>query len=242
MRFMIMHKNDANTEAGKPPSKEIIEKMGAFIGGYSQSGKFIDGAGLLGSTARTRLVFRNGQSTVKRGPYSGSQELPHAMLLLEVSTLDEGLDWAKRYGEILGDGEIELGKVTEPWDLGVMAAPENPPLHLLLIDKADKTTEAGARSAEKNAALSHLKSEMRDAGVLQRDYTLMPSRQAKRLTFTGNRMKVLDGPFAESKELIGGFAVMELADFDEAVALSQPYAEILGGNLEMDVREVDQRE
>jgi hypothetical protein len=242
MRYMIMHKNDANTEAGNPPSMEIVEKMGAFTGGYIQSGKLIDGAGLLGSKARTRLVFRNGRSTVKRGPYGGEHELPHAMLLLEVSALEEGLAWAKRYGEILGDGEIELGKVTEPWDLGVMPAPENPPLHLLLVDKADKTTEAGARSAQQNAALSQLKTEMRNAGVLQRDYTLKPSGEAKRLTFASNRMKVVDGPFAESKELIGGFAVLELADDDEAIALCQPYAEILGGNLEIDIRQVEQSE
>jgi hypothetical protein len=240
MRYMIMHKNDQNSEAGKPPSMEIVEKMGAFVGGYAQAGKLVDGAGLLGSKARTRLVFRNGQPTVTRGPYSGERELPHAMLLLEVSALDEGLSWAQRYGEILVDGEIELGQVTEPWDIGVMPAPENPPLHLLLLDKANETTETGARSAQTNAALSHLKTEMKNAGVLQRDYTLAPSAKAKRLTITNNRMKVLDGPFAESKELLGGFAVLELADVDEAVALCQPYAEILGGNLEMDVRLVDQ--
>src|SRR3954468_5472861 len=111
-----MHKNDAKTEAGQRPSMELVEKMGAFVTGYAESGKFIDGAGLLGSKARTRLVFRNGQSTANRGPYSGERELPHAMLLLEVAVLEEGLQWAQRYGEILGDGEIELGQVTEPWD------------------------------------------------------------------------------------------------------------------------------
>ncbi|MEP6766195.1 MAG: YciI family protein [Gemmatimonadaceae bacterium] len=240
MRYMIMHKNDANTEAGNPPPMELVEKMGAFIGGYAQSGKLVDGAGLGGSKTRTRLVFRNGQATVKRGPYSGEHELPHAMLLLKVDALEEGLNWAKRYGAILGDGEIELGKVNEPWDIGLMPAPENPPLQFLLLDKANKTTESGTRSSHVMAALLQLKTEMKDAGVLQRDYTLMPSGQAKRLTFTNNRMKVLDGPFAESKELIGGFAVMELANIDEAVALCQPYAEILGGNLEIDVRQVDQ--
>ena len=235
---MIMHKNDANTEAGNPPSMEIVEQMGAFTGGYVQSGKLIDGAGLKGSKSRTRLVFRNGQSTMQPGPYMGERELPHAMLALEVATLDEGLNWGKRYGEILGDGEIELGQMTEPWDLGIMPAPDNPPLHLLLLDKADEATEAGARSVQTIAALSQLRTEMRQAGVLLRDYTLAPSSQAKRLTFTNKRMTVVDGPFAESKELIGGFAVMELADIDEAIALCQPYADILGGNLEIDVRGV----
>ncbi len=56
-------------------------------------------------------------------------------------------------------------------------------------------------------------------------------------------LRVLDGPFAESKELIGGFTVMELAGgMDEAIAMCRRYAEILGGTLEIDVRTVDTSE
>ena len=46
MRFMMMHKNDANTEAGKPPPMELVHKMGAFVSEHAQAGRFIDGAGL----------------------------------------------------------------------------------------------------------------------------------------------------------------------------------------------------
>jgi hypothetical protein len=60
--------------------------------------------------------------------------------------------------------------------------------------------------------------------------------------FTKNELRVLDGPFSESKELIGGFAVMELAGIEAAVELCRPYAAILGGTLEIDVRLVDQSE
>ena len=54
--------------------------------------------------------------------------------------------------------------------------------------------------------------------------------------FTNNDLRVIDGPFSESKELIGGFAVLELSGMDEAIALCRRYAEILGGTLEIDVR------
>jgi len=60
--------------------------------------------------------------------------------------------------------------------------------------------------------------------------------------FTHNDLRVIDGPFQESKELIGGFAVMELSGTDEAIALCRRYAEILGGTLEIDLRMVDQIE
>ena len=242
MRLMMMHKNDPHTEAGEPPPMEIVHKMGAFIGEHAQAGRFVDGAGLAGSKTRTRLTFKNGQCTKKQGPYSGEHELPAATLLLKVKTREEAIGWAERYGKILGDGEIELGKVNEPWDIGVMPAPENPPLQILLIEKADKSTESGGRSPQQKAALSRLKTEMTKAGVLVSSLRLKPSSQGKRLVFTNNDLRVIDGPFQESKELIGGFAVMDLPNMDEAIALNRKYAEILGGTLEIDLRVVDQED
>jgi hypothetical protein len=239
MRFMIMHKNDANTEAGNPPPIELVNQMGAFIGEYAKQGRFIDGAGLGASKTRTRLVFRNGECTTKRGPYRGEHELPAATLLLKVRTREEAIGWAERYGKILGDGEIEVGKVNEPWDIGLMPAPEDPPLQMLLIEKGDQTTEGSGRSPQQKAALSRLKTEMTKTGVLVRSLRLQSSAKGKRLTFTNNDLRVTDGPFVESKELIGGFAVMELSGMDEATEVCRRYAEILGGALEMDVRIVD---
>lgn len=236
MRFMIMHKNDANTEAGNPPPMELVEKMGAFIGEYASTGRFIDGAGLGASKTRTRLVFRGGQCTAKRGPYGGERELPAATLVLKVKNREEAIGWAERYGKILGDGELEVGKVNEPWDIGLMPAPENPPLQFLLIDKADAATEAGGRTSQQKAALTRLKTEMTKAGVLVNSLDLQPSSTGKRLVFTRNDLRVIDGPFAESKELLGGFAVMELSGMDEAISLCRRYAEILGGTLEIDLR------
>ena len=240
MQFMLMHKNDPHTEAGHPPPAELVDKMGAFIGGYAQAGKLLDGAGLGASKTRTRLVFRNGQCTEQRGPYRGEHELPAATLLLKVRTREEAIGWAERYGKILVDGELEIGKVNEPWDIGVMEAPPNPPLQMLLIEKADRATEATGRSPQQKAALSRLKTEMTKAGVLVRSLRLQPSAKGKRLLFTDNKLRVVDGPFAESRELIGGFAVMELGDMDEAIEVCRRYAEILGGTLEIDLRLVDQ--
>ncbi|MBN9165874.1 MAG: hypothetical protein BGO98_18130 [Myxococcales bacterium 68-20] len=240
MRFMIMHKNDPQTEAGQPPPMELVTKMGAFIGEHAKAGRLIDGAGLGASKTRTRLVFRDGHCTVKHGPYRGEHELPAATLLLKVKTREEAIGWAERYGKILGDGEIELGKVNEPWDIGLMPPPADPPLQILLIEKADAATEGGGRSAAQKAALTRLKTEMTKAGVLQRSLRLESSAKAKRLVFTNNDLQMIDGPFAESKELIGGFAVLELSGMDEAIELCRNYAAILGGTLEIDARLVDQ--
>jgi hypothetical protein len=111
---------------------------------------------------------------------------------------------------------------------------------MLLIDKADQASETGGRSPQQKAALSRLETEMTKAGVLVRSHHLRPSAEGKRLVFTNNALRTIDGPFAESKELIGGFAVLELSGIDEALEICVSYARILGGTLEIDVRRVDE--
>ncbi len=234
MRYLLMHKNDPHTEAGEKPNMELVHKMGEFIQQHAQAGRFVDGAGLSGSKNRTRLTFRGGQATVKHGPYKGEHESPAAILQVKVRTRDEAIGWAERYGKILGDGEIELGKLHEPWDIGVMPEPPNPPLQFLLIEK-----EGSTLSSKQKADLTRLKTEMEKAGVLVKSTKLKPSAGGKRLFFRNNDLRIVDGPFSESKELIGGFSLMELSGMDEAIALCRPYAEILGGTLEIDLREVD---
>lgn len=236
MRFMTMHKNDSATEAGEPPPPELIEKMGAYIGEHAQSGVFLDGNGLGKSATRTRLTFRGGRCTVKHGPYAGEHELVAATMLLQVRSRDEAIGWAERYGKLLVDGELELGPVTEPWDLGMMEKPADAPLRILVLEKADKTSEAGQpRSAQQKASLTRLKTEMKKAGVLVSSEVLKPSAEGKRLVFKDQVRRVIDGPFAESKELIGGYAMLQLPSLEAAVEECTRYAGILGGDVELDI-------
>jgi len=70
--------------------------------------------------------------------------------------------------------------------------------------------------------------EQSKTGVLVKSLQLKPSAEAKRLVFTNNDLRVVDGPFTESKELLGGFAVMDLSGMGDAIELCRRYAEILG--------------
>lgn len=236
MRFMVMHKSSPQTEAGERPSPAMIAEMGSFIGEHARAGRFLGGEGLGASHTRTRVTVRGGQCTVKHGPYKGEHELPAATLLLRVASREAAIGWAERYGKILGDGELELGQVTEPWDLGVMPRPENPPLRILMIEKADRATEAGGRSPKQKAELSRLRTEMTKAGVLVATEQLQPSAAGKRVVVANHQLRVVDGPFSESKELIGGYSILQLANIDEVVAVCRRFAEILGGSQEIDVR------
>jgi hypothetical protein len=239
MRFMVMHKHDKHTEAGEKPSPELIQKMGEYIGGHAQRGTFLGGEGLGASVKRSRVTFTGGQSTVKHGPYTGVHELATAVMLIKVSSRQEAIAWAERYGKILVDGEIEVGAVTEAWDLGFGEKPEGAPERYLLLHKADRASESGqGLSSKQKADLTKLKNEMTRAGVLVSSEGLAPSSKSKRLVFTDHKLQTMDGPFSESKELIGGFAMLELPSMEVAIEECIRYAEILGGTLEIDIRPV----
>lgn len=245
MLYLAMHKQDWTHEAGHAPDMTFVQEMGAFIGGMVAAGTFRDGAGLGKSANRTRLSFRNGTGTVVRGPFRGSDhEIPHAVYKLAARSRAEAEDWAQKLGRALSTCELEVGKTTESWDLGMEPEPANPPWNALILHKANADTEAGRRPSDAvTAAVERVTSEMKAAGVLEAAITLRPTRHGTRyrLTRAGHRTAV-DGPFTESKELVGGFGLFDLPSLAAAKELCSRYADLMLKSvetLEMDLREVD---
>lgn len=234
MRFMVMHKTDAVMEAGGPPSTRIIQEMGQYVQGAIQAGVFQDGAGLHGSSRRVRLVFEAGRRTITRGPLQGGNELLASFAMIEAASMDHAIEIATRIAGVIGDGEIEIGPVVEPWDIGVMARPDNPPLRFLLLRKADRAFEAGGPPP---AGLQPLMDELTRDGVLISAATLLPSSRGARYRKVAGKRVWTDGPFTESKELVAGYSIVELPSLADARAWAEAYAEILGDN-EVDVRPV----
>ena len=237
MRFMLMHKVDTAMEAGVPPSPELIANMGAFIEEHAKSGVFLGGEGLRPSATRTRITVSGGKQTMQDGPYAGTNELVAGCALIQVQSKDEALAWVARYAAVVGDVEIEMGPVTEPWDLGLCPKPADVPLRYLLLQKADRSSEAGTPpNRQQMAAIAKLTEEMTRAGVLLSTEGLQPSAKAVRVKFAGGKRMVVDGPFAESKELIAGFSILNLPSLDETIEQTTRFAAILGGDVEVDIR------
>lgn len=237
MRFMVMHKVDANMEAGEPPNQAIIQQMGELVGESLKAGVMLDGAGLHRSAQRARLDFAGGACTVTRGPLTGANELVASVAMIRAKSMDDAIEHARRFGQVLGDAEIEIGPVVEAWDLGIMPKPKLEGGRFLLLMKGDAKTEAGAASAAaRRAASKRLTDELAKAGVLISEVSLEPSSKAARLPSAAKGKRAwIDGPFAESKELVAGFSILKLPSMAEAQAWANRYAAILGDN-EVDIR------
>ena len=238
MKFMIMHKHDPKTEAGHKPPPALIAAMGQLVGGMIQSGKLYDGAGLGASVTRSRLTVRRGEHTVAHGPFAGSDnELAAGYAMVKVQSREEAIECASKIAASIGsDVELEVGKVNEPWDIGIGEKPAGAPLRYLIIHKATPGSERGIVPD-----LAAVKKELADRGALLTSAEVTPSSQAKRLNWRSGKHTMLDGPFAESKELIGGYAVVEMASMAEAIAFATEYAKLLlsvSDTLEIDIRPV----
>jgi hypothetical protein len=107
----------------------------------------------------------------------------------------------------------------------------------MMMVKADKSYEAGAAPHEELvAAIGQLANDMIKAGVLLDTAGLLPTSAGARIRVAGGRLTVTDGPFAETKELIGGYAILRAASKEEAIQHGRHFmnlhAEILGPSYE----------
>jgi hypothetical protein len=226
-------------EAGERPTPELIKGMGQLIGDMRRNDAFENGDGLLPSATRVRLRFSGGKRQLQRGPYKGANELIAAILMLKVRDMDEAIVWATRYAEAVGARDLEIGPVTEAWDLGIMPKPADPPLRCLVLHKADADSEAGRpRPKPAQDAFAQLSDEMRAAGVLLASERLRPSREGARIKVVKKQTTVIDGPFAESKEMIAGFIIMKAPSVAATHPWTTRFAEVIG-DVEMDVFPLD---
>jgi hypothetical protein len=91
-------------------------------------------------------------------------------------------------------------------------------MRVMVIVKANKDSEAGVLpSLELMSEMGKFNQELMKAGVFLGADGLHPSSKGKRVLFSGKNRKVIDGPFSETKELIGGYWLWQVKSIDEAV-------------------------
>ena len=91
-------------------------------------------------------------------------------------------------------------------------------MRFMLIVKADKNSEAGVLPDEKMLSeMGKFNQEMIDAGILLAGEGLQPSSKGARVKFSGDKRTVTDGPFAETKELVAGFWIIQVNSLAEAI-------------------------
>ena len=110
-------------------------------------------------------------------------------------------------------------------------------MRVMVIGKATEDSEKGTPpTMEAFEAMEKFIEELVGAGVLVAGAGLKNSAQSKRIVIDGDKRTVIDGPFAEARELVAGFQIWEVKDMDEAMAWAMRSPNPMPGRSEMEIR------
>jgi len=119
MRFMVMMKATADSEAGTPPKAEDIGATIAFNEELVKAGILLAADGLKPSSTGARIRFTGDERTVIDGPFAETKELVAGYWIVEVGSKEEVVEWFKRCPNTMGEGfEIEIRPFLTPEDFG----------------------------------------------------------------------------------------------------------------------------
>jgi len=116
-------------------------------------------------------------------------------------------------------------------------------MRFMILIRADKNTEAGTLPDEKMLTdMGKFNEELTKAGVILAGEGLHPSSKGARVKFSGDKRTVIDGPFAETKELIAGFWLWQVKSKDEAIQWVKRCPNPTGAESEIEIRQVFEAE
>lgn len=222
MKFMLMLIEDETVYGGPtksgPALLEIAQKHWAFVKELGPA-RFA-GSGLKGSATSTTVRTANGKQTLHDGPFAETKEQVGGYYVIEAPDMNAATEIARRV-PIYADGGVEIRPTipqTETTGQGKQAMQ-----YMLMIYENDKPympgtgDPAAARMIDKHMAF------IKDiGGAMIGGAGLMPAATARTVhTAKSGAKTVHDGPFAEAKEQLGGYYIIDVADLDAAIAIAR---------------------
>ena len=123
MRVMVIVPGDRDSEAGKMPSQELLEKMTRFNEELVKAGVMLAGEGLTPTSKAKRVKFSGKQRIVVDGPFAESKEIIAGFWLWQVRSIEEAVEWIKRAPFDEGT-EITIRPIFESEDFGKELTPQ----------------------------------------------------------------------------------------------------------------------
>ena len=262
MRYMLLVKATRDYEAGALPDEKTLSGMLKFNEDLIKAGAWIDAARLHPSSKGTRVHYANGKFRITDGPFAETKELIAGFCMIQAKSMEEAIDWAKRIpfheGEVeirplfeLDDFPVDPAEQPEGWREKEQQLRDAPPparkpgtIRYMGMLKADPDTEAGKLpDQELLAAMGAFIEEGAKAGILLSGEGLQPSSKSARVQYSGNKRTVIDGPFAETKEMVAGYAILQFASKEEAIEWTKRFVQVdapgrYGGQCQCELRQI----
>lgn len=210
MEFMLLFMERKGAPTGGPGG---FAEMKKFAGELASQGKLRRGAPLLAESAGARVRVRAAKAFVSDGPFAESKEVVGGFWIVEAASRAEAIEIARRcpharYGIV----EVHLAQ----WRDAVAEPGEGTPFLFAFHMEPGLTDPDGAKMREMVGYGETLKRE----GKFLETAPLAHDPPPARIEARGGKILVTDGPFAESKEVVGGYSLVRVASRAEAIELA----------------------
>ncbi|MGF6492629.1 hypothetical protein ABIE56_000784 [Luteibacter sp. 621] len=243
MRFLIVRKADAETEAGAPVTQPLLDAMAEYCDVLASEGRFLAGEGLKPSREGVRVSFRDGRTpVVVDGPFAEAKELVAGFSIIEADSMEAAVDWVKGWPaeDANGNAEIEIRPVGCPGGLSNFGDPaeddSDRPRYMVMLKANERSETDWNPGPEILGKMAEANRAGYEAGYLIAGNGLSSSRHARRVRFSKGQPQVFDGPFAEIKEMVAGFWVLRVDSLDDVIAWARSYPFPDGDDARLEIR------
>jgi hypothetical protein len=233
MQYMLMHTGDQDMELSPEQAACDRALLGSWLEDVVPLGVDLHGERLRPTSDATTVKLRRGQLLVTDGPFAETKEQVGGYDVLECASLDEAVGWAAKHPTALL-GAIEVRPLRNPPPPAPLAAPrEGKTRYVMFVCLGEDFRVTPEQDTAMGPATDAWVRDADGSGARLFGSQLEGPEQARTVRRRQGQVLVTDGPFAETKEMIAGFDVLECSDLDEAIDLASRHPMAPFGMLEL---------
>jgi len=231
MRYMLIHTVDPDLAPSSPEEqRDAWDLFSSWVDELDAAGGGLHGSRLRPPEDATTVKIRDGKLIVTDGPYAETKEQIGGYDVLECAGLDEAVRWASKHPHArMGSVEVRAFPAGAP--AGPLPEPGAGKIRYMMLVCTDPAVDPGV--FDHMEPVDPWVAETDSRGIRVFGSELEPPGAARTVRVRQDRAIVTDGPFAETKEQIAGFDLLDCADLDEAIEIAARHPMARGGILEV---------
>jgi hypothetical protein len=233
VQYMLIHAVDETVELDEDQAARDQAPLARWLEEVVRRGIDLHGSRLRPTTDATTVRVRKGELLVSDGPFVETKEQVAGYDVVECASFEEAIGWASKHPTVVM-GAIEVRPLRRNPPPAPLPAPKEGKMRYVLFVCLGEDFAMGPEdAAEMGPATDGWVEEMDGRGVRLFGSQLEGADQARTVRLKGDEVLVTDGPFAETKEQIAGFDILECNDLDEALEVAAKHPMAKFGMLEL---------
>ena len=232
MQYMFIHTSDNDVKLDAAEVAEIEASFPAWLEAAIGQRANLHGSRLRPGSDATTVRSRRGELIVTDGPFAETKEQIAGYDVMECSNVDEAVQWATRHPSARF-GAVEVRPLLNSPPPSPLPPPAEGKTRYMMLVCVGEDFEQARQDQPEDEPVDAWVAEHEANGLRLFGSKLEAVEQARTVRSRGGNVLVTDGPFAESKEMIAGFDVLECADLDEAIDVAAQHPMAKWGFLEL---------